>query len=272
MQRFKLVIIVLVPIFLSVIVIAQIGNSTSPISGSSSVPTALTPNSVCLDATNKDACLQRDAANILAQRNGTNGQVLRVYNTYTDASNGEWMALTWTDVGNMAILETGKNGSGQGRELGLIGNQIRFYVNNGAFSPWQMNTSGTIAGTPDNTYDIGASGATRPRNLFIGTSVTTPQLLGSGSVPTIAGCGTGASITGGNMFGKVTLGTTPGTCVVTFNATPTFTNAPGCFLNNQTSNLRASEAISISTTSFTIAPDVGVLTASDVIDYLCVSQ
>jgi hypothetical protein len=46
--------------------------------------------------------------------------------------------------------------------------------------------------TPDNTYDIGASGATRPRTGYFGTSVVTPALtvsgLTSGRVP-VAGTG-----------------------------------------------------------------------------------
>ena len=43
-----------------------------------------------------DALLNRDAAGTLAQRNGTNAQALKVYGTYTDASNYERLALTTT--------------------------------------------------------------------------------------------------------------------------------------------------------------------------------
>jgi hypothetical protein len=46
--------------------------------------------------------------------------------------------------------------------------------------------------SPDNTHDIGASGATRPRNVYVATSVITPALtvsgLTSGRVP-VAGTG-----------------------------------------------------------------------------------
>ena len=42
--------------------------------------------------------LDRDAANVLAQRNGTNAQAFRLYNTYTDAGNFERGMLAWTGL------------------------------------------------------------------------------------------------------------------------------------------------------------------------------
>ena len=36
----------------------------------------------------------------------------------------------------------------------------------------------------DNTYDIGASGATRPRSLYIGTNITAGGTITAGSGPT----------------------------------------------------------------------------------------
>src|SRR5215831_7066782 len=47
-----------------------------------------------------DALIFRDAANILAQRNSTSAQCLRVYNTYTDASNYERGVFDWTTTAN----------------------------------------------------------------------------------------------------------------------------------------------------------------------------
>lgn len=66
-----------------------------------------------------DALLFRDAAGIFAQRNGVNAQAFRVYNTFTDASNGEWGAMRW----NAGILEIGgyKNGTGATRTLRMFG-------------------------------------------------------------------------------------------------------------------------------------------------------
>lgn len=45
---------------------------------------------------------------------------------------------------------------------------------------WRINNAGHFLGTTDNTYDIGASGATRPRTGYFGTSVVTPSLTISG--------------------------------------------------------------------------------------------
>lgn len=64
-----------------------------------------------------DLALARDAANTLAQRNGTNAQTLRVYNTYTDASNYERAKIAWDT--NVLKIGTEKAGTGTARALEL---------------------------------------------------------------------------------------------------------------------------------------------------------
>ncbi|MGA0207451.1 MAG: hypothetical protein ACO3LT_06635 [Ilumatobacteraceae bacterium] len=63
--------------------------------------------------------LQADAAGILAQRNSTNAQESRIYNTYTSASNGEWLELGFQDTSNTAVIKTNANGSGTVRDLSI---------------------------------------------------------------------------------------------------------------------------------------------------------
>jgi hypothetical protein len=58
-----------------------------------------------------DLVLNRDAANTLAQRNGTNAQAFRVYNTYTSGTNYELGKLEWSS--NVFRIGTEK-GSGGG--------------------------------------------------------------------------------------------------------------------------------------------------------------
>ena len=58
-----------------------------------------------------DTKLSRDAANTLAQRNGTNAQTFRVYNTYTSGTNYELGKLEWNS--NVFRIGTEK-GSGGG--------------------------------------------------------------------------------------------------------------------------------------------------------------
>jgi hypothetical protein len=57
-----------------------------------------------------DLRLFRDAAGILAQRNGTNAQTFRLYNTFTDASNYERGFLRWSSD----VFEVGPEAAGTG--------------------------------------------------------------------------------------------------------------------------------------------------------------
>jgi len=60
-----------------------------------------------------------DASNILAQRNGTNAQALRIYNTYTDASNYERLGITWAS--NICTIGLAQAGTGLVRSLVIAG-------------------------------------------------------------------------------------------------------------------------------------------------------
>ncbi len=63
----------------------------------------------------RDTALFRDAANIIGHRNGTNAQTFRVYNTWTNASNGEWLNTSWAS--NICTIVPQANGSGSVRPL-----------------------------------------------------------------------------------------------------------------------------------------------------------
>jgi hypothetical protein len=67
--------------------------------------------------TSADTVLRRDAANTLAQRNSTNAQAFRVYNTFTDASNYERGKFEWAS--NVLRIGTEKAGTGTARALEL---------------------------------------------------------------------------------------------------------------------------------------------------------
>lgn len=68
-----------------------------------------------------DLSLHRDAANTLAQRNGTTAQIHNIYNTFTTvATSGEWFAIDWATTANVCNLWTRKgSGAGTARNLGL---------------------------------------------------------------------------------------------------------------------------------------------------------
>lgn len=62
---------------------------------------------------------------------------------------------------------------------------------------WQINSGGSLVSSVDNTYDIGASGATRPKDIFAGSSVQAGTYLKSASytvatLPAAATAGAGA--------------------------------------------------------------------------------
>ena len=68
-----------------------------------------------LPSSNIDISLTRDATGTLAQRNGVNAQTLRVYHTYTDASNYERGKIEWSS--NVLRIGTEKAGTGIARAL-----------------------------------------------------------------------------------------------------------------------------------------------------------
>ena len=118
-----------------------------------------------------DTLLRRDAANTLALRNGTAAQGFNIYNTYTDASNYELGRLQW--AGNNLYLQTLPAGTGTSR--GII-----IQAANGNLS--LSNTH--LMFLADNSYDIGASGATRPRSVYAGTSITPGRGVTVAGLPT----------------------------------------------------------------------------------------
>ena len=83
-----------------------------------------------------DLFLRRDAANTLAQRNGTAAQSFRLYNTFTDASNYERGVFDWTTLANVLAIGTQKGGTGSTRSVGiLVGGTLSWLIDATAFKP-----------------------------------------------------------------------------------------------------------------------------------------
>ena len=92
------------------------GSSISPASAAFSLGTASVGYSLLALASNFNTgitLVYSDAANVLAQRNSTSAQTFNIYNTYTDASNYERVALTWSS--NVAYLRAQNAGTGSAR-------------------------------------------------------------------------------------------------------------------------------------------------------------
>lgn len=158
-------------------------------------------------ATN-DVVLNRDAANTLALRNSTNAQTLNVYNTYTDAANYESGFAKW--FSNGFYVGTNMAGTGVARPL---------YFQTGGTTRWLVDISGNYVASGDNLYDLGQSGAGRPRNVYIagqivvGSTATLADVtLGSGNKlqwgggPRVANSGTsGLTINNNGLTAATTL-------------------------------------------------------------------
>ena len=131
--------------------------------------------------TSQDIVLRRDAANTLAQRNGTNAQTSRIYNTYTSATNFERLNFRWS--GNTAFIGTEKgSGGGTARDLVLeTDGTERVRINTAG----NLTASGTLAVTGASTLTGGATfgdstqqAATR---IALGAGTTGATLFGAAS-------------------------------------------------------------------------------------------
>jgi len=147
-----------------------------------------------------------EGANILAQQNGANGQTYRLYNSNDGAGNTERLTFTW--ISNVAFIYSEQAGSGTSREvrIGTTGaNQLSFFTNNAI--RFVVNSSGHLVTNTDNANDIGASGATRPRNVYVAGSVIPDKavsLLSTGGAAIVGEATLGAG-------GTVTVNTTAAT-------------------------------------------------------------
>jgi len=147
-----------------------------------------------------DLFIQRDAAGILAQRNGSAIQTLRIYNTYTDATNYSRLKIGYEVANYAAFVIAGEQlGTGGGRNLALSGNGNVFGIGtapNGNFN-WVINGGNLLAGV-DNIHDIGASGANRPKTIYAGSGINAGT--GSTSVFQLANA-VAINLTGGSYGG-----------------------------------------------------------------------
>jgi len=142
-----------------------------------------------------DLALNRDAANTLAQRNGTNAQTFRVYNTFTSSTNYELGKLEWSS--NVFRIGTEKgSGGGTARALelqtdgttrltvdtsgGLLANTAAGFVGN--LLDLQVNGSSRFTVAPTTTNIRSADTGDVRLNLFHNTSTNSLAFYYSGGV------------------------------------------------------------------------------------------
>lgn len=152
-----------------------------------------------------DTLIARDAANTLALRNSTNTQTFRVYNTFTDSSNYERGSIAW--AANLFTISAENAGTGSNRGISIVGKgQVTLestlasvFLRTNNSNRWYVDPTGAFFAAVDNTLDIGASGANRPRNVYVGSQLVTGShiTMATGSQLSCAGAATLTSSTDG---------------------------------------------------------------------------
>jgi len=145
---------------------------------------------------------------------GTAGNAITFTQAMTLVSSGNLLIGTASDAGNRLQVVDNTNispsnsaagqvrveGSGFSFAVALDSSAANLYTNSSlralAFGTdetvrWSVAGNGHFLAGVDNTYDIGASGATRPRSVYVGTSVVTPTVTNSNTLDIAA---TGANI------------------------------------------------------------------------------
>ena len=101
--------------------------------------------------------LNYDAANTLAQRNSTNAQTFRLYNTYTDASNYERLSIDWSTTANTATIVTQNAGTGSARNLAigqdLYVNSVRVGLGGGSLNTNTAVGNGAVGSSNTGVYN-----------------------------------------------------------------------------------------------------------------------
>lgn len=128
-------------------------------------------------------------ARITGSAGANGGLILGSY----DANNGGiWSTKISPTTTNYSFLGDGSfayvNGGSSGGAYLMVGDSPRWFV---------QGSTGHFLDATDNTYDIGASGANRPRNIYVGTNAIVSGNVGIGSLAP----GTALDVAGLSRFG-----------------------------------------------------------------------
>jgi len=137
-----------------------------------------------------------------------------LYNMYTNASNYERLEINWS--GNVAYLLSSALGTATQRPLTIGTNGGYLALRTSGTDRWTVQPTGHLVAAADNAYDIGASGANRPRDVYVAdklavnatlpTGNTRFQVGGDGYITGLFGIGAGpqggvALTVGGSNYG-----------------------------------------------------------------------
>lgn len=165
-----------------------------------------------------------DAANIIAQRNNTAAQALRVYNTFAGTCNGttdvcEWGGLDWTTTANALTFGTFANGAGTGRGLIFKGSAVANALDFG------ISTANSWTSTRGWSLGAGAFFASTSSAVGVGSGT----LLGFSSLVSVTPASTLDTNLSRVSAGIMQLGTTAANALGSLNLTNL--NASGTVTN-----------------------------------------
>jgi len=178
-----------------------------------------------------DTGFYRDAAGMLAQRNGTSAQTLRVYNTFTSATVYERGVFDWTTTPNTLTIGTQNTGAGTtARSLALSANGNTFTW------PTTTGTAGQVLQTSGATgvlsWVTGTGGGGTPGGATTDVQFNNAGAFGGDAGFTYAGSGVATL-----ALGTITANARALTITGTFNNAATTFDAPlAMFVNNTASN------------------------------------
>ena len=138
--------------------------------------------------TSADVKLYREAPNSLSLKNGANPQTLNIFRTTGESATLRFVGTEfqiWAEV------------NGASRSMALIApstSGISMYAGGSSAVNRIVNISSAGLMFPnDNTHDIGASGATRPKTGYFGTRVVSPEFQTTTALVALGG-GAGATL------------------------------------------------------------------------------
>jgi len=105
---------------------------------------------------------------------GTDPQ-MNFITAYTDIANYE--SLWFVSLSNTTYMITSSAGTGAVRPFVLGTNgAASLTLRTSGINRWTIDNSGNFTASTDSVLDIGASGANRPRNLYVGSNVASPTI------------------------------------------------------------------------------------------------
>ena len=129
-------------------------------------------------AISPDVKLYRDDVGVWAVRNDTNAMAMRFYNTWTDASNNEYLEAGFDT--NDAYLRVVNNGTGTARDLRIYaGTSKTIFFGNGTTPLMQLTTS-SLSPDTDGLIQCGTNTKRFSWGYFDDVAITNDLTLGAG--------------------------------------------------------------------------------------------